>query len=457
MVYDSTLTHDHEMNDHLDIFGQQPFFTINTQICFCFCLTHTSSQTSIIQTLNEGLERLYAGFPWLACEVINEGSGEDNTGIYKFKALAEPPRIILKDLSHDASIPHMGTLRQANFPIRMLDENIIAPRKTFADTTESDIAPVFLIQANFIPGGLVLTFVAQHNTMDMTGQAHIMHLFSKACRNEPFTREDLSTGNLTRHNLVTLLDDTYTPGAELDRHMVKPNSFGSQSPPQKSTWAYFNFTRRSLTALKSRALEAVEPPRFISTDDALTAFIWQFVTRARLPRLGPKAQSSIARAVDVRKALGIPPKYPGPIQSSVYSTFTLRSLVEEPLGRIALELRSALDPNTSGLEFHSRAIATFLSRSQNKSLFSSTATFDLSADVILSSWAKENCYDLDFNLGLGKPESVRRPQFQAVEGLIFLMPKSLEGDIAVAVSLREEDMNRLRADSDFANFGTYIG
>jgi hypothetical protein len=37
-----------------------------------------------------------------------------------------------------------------------------------------------------------------------------------------------------------------------------------------------------------------------------------------------------------------------------------------------------------------------------------------------------------------------------------LIPKSLDGEIAVAVCLRDEDMERLKADEEFARHGTYI-
>ena len=56
-------------------------------------------------------------------------------------------------------------------------------------------------------------------------------------------------------------------------------------------------------------------------------------------------------------------------------------------------------------------------------------------DIMLSSWAKLDCYELDFNLGLGKPDSVRRPQFAPVESLIYLMPKTLDGEIVVGICL----------------------
>ena len=76
---------------------------------------------------------------------------------------------------------------------------------------------------------------------------------------------------------------------------------------------------------------------------------------------------------------------------------------------------------------------------------------------MLSSWAKLDCYKLDFNLGLGKPVSVRRPQFVPVESLIYLMPKRLDGEIAVGICLTCEDMEGLRADEEFAKHGRYIG
>lgn len=140
-----------------------------------------------------------------------------------------------------------------------------------------------------------------------------------------------------------------------------------------------------------------------------------------------------------------------------YHTYTLQKLVEEPLSGVASQLRSALDPNTSNLGYNTRALATFLNRTPDKNIISSAATLDLSADIMLSSWAKLDCYKLDFNLGLGKPEAVRRPQFEPVESLIYLMPRTLDGEIVVAICLRDEDMERLRADKEFTKHGRYIG
>ncbi|KAH0562658.1 hypothetical protein GP486_002664 [Trichoglossum hirsutum] len=458
-----------DLGGDLDVLGQLPLLNIYTQICFCFPVADASSLPAIINTLTNGLERLSAGFPWLAGKVVNEGSGEGNSGVFKFKPLGKIPRLVVKDLRHDPSIPTMDVLRQANFPFSMLDEAIIAPRKTLPGGPDepANSAPVFLLQANFITGGLLLTFVGQHNTMDMTGQGHIIRLFSKACHNEQFTSEELSSGNLARSNLIPLLDDSHKQGPELAHQILKPISFhsisdgasGHSAPsPPKCSWAYFTFHPISLTTLKSLATETISlPSSYISTDDALSSFIWQSVIRTRLPRLNPKAESTLARAVNVRHYLDIPLTYLGLTQNMTYHTYTIQKLVEEPLGSVASQLRSALDPKTSNLGYNTRALATFLNRTPDKSVVSLVATLDLSVDIMLSSWAQLDCYGLDFNLGLGKPDAVRRPQFEPVESLIYLMPRTLDGEIAVAICLRDEDMERLRVDEEFTKYAKYIG
>ncbi|KAF8348574.1 transferase family-domain-containing protein [Amanita rubescens] len=448
-----------DLNDHLEPLGQQPGLKIYTQLSLCFPVSDASSHPAIINTLTNGLEQLSASFPWIAGQLVNEGSGSGDTGIFKIKPLEKMPPLVVKDYTHDASIPSMNDLRRANFPFSMLDESIIAPRKTIPQGDES-VTPVFLVQANFIIGGLVLTFVGQHNSMDMTGQGQIIHLLSKACRNEEFTSEELSSGNLTRRNLIRLLDDSCKPGTQLARQVAKPSpSEGTDAPPAKCTWAYFTFFPTSLAALKSLATKSITLPEggYISTDDTLSAFIWQSITRARIPRLSSATKSTFARAVDVRRHLGIPQTYPGIVQNMTFHTYVLQELVEEPLGSIASQLRLAVDPKTSSLKYDTRALATFLNRSPDKSTVSFVATLDLSSDIMLSSWAKLDCYELDFNLGLGKPEAVRRPKFVPVESLLYLMPKAPDGEIAVAICLRDEDMERLRADEEFGRYARYIG
>ena len=455
------------LHDHLDVFGQQPGLNIYTQICLCYELDGDVSRSAIVTTLTAGLARLSKSFPWVACKVIGQPDGEGGASVFKFRYLENIPKLVVKDYTNDASLT-MAALRQVNFPASKLNESVICPINTLPGGPgdyEQD-ARVLLFQATFIAGGLLLTVNAQHNVMDMTGQAEIMRLLSKACRGEPFTDEEVWVGNLDRKNIIPLLDDSWQPGPEFDHYKASEQGNTAASsdleahntppkPPQ-CVWAFFTFSTSALSAIKSLASSSLKSG-YVSTDDALTAFIWQGVTRARLPRLDSSVKCSLGRAIDPRRFMGIPKTYPGFVQNMTYHSFAAKQLSQLPLGTVASDLREAVDSKTTKLGYSTSALATMIHRSVDKNVINVTATMDLSKDIMLSSWVKEGCYELDFGLGLGKPEAVRRPSFVPVESLFYLMPKRLDGEIVAMLCLREEDMDRLKADEEFVEYGVYVG
>lgn len=75
----------------------------------------------------------------------------------------------------------------------------------------------------------------------------------------------------------------------------------------------------------------------------------------------------------------------------------------------------------------------------------------------MSSWSKVDCYNVDFNLGLYKLESVRRPRFSPVEGVVYLLPRAPDGEIVAGLCLRIDDMKELMVDEEFVAYGVFIG
>lgn len=452
-----TIPNASDLDGTIDVLGHQAGLRgLYTQICLCYSLSDTASHSTTIEALTKGLERLTASFPWVAGQVVS----------HKIKPFEKIPRLIVKDLREDLAAPTMEALQEADFPMSILDESVVCPRNTLPIGVDpSDPAPVLLLQANFIQGGLLLTINGQHNVMDMVGQAQVIDLLDKACRNEPFMSEELSAGNLPRHNIIPLLNESGEHG--FAHQTAKPNlaqsaptedSSEPAPPPPTCSWAGFIFPSKSLAALKLLATKTLPPScSFISTDDAVSAFIWQSIQRARLPRLDPSRDVKFARAIDARRFLGISPLYTGLVTNMTNHAFPLEQLLELRLGAIASDLRAALDPKTSDIAYRTRALVTALSREQDTSNLSITATLDLSADLMLSSWANVDCYKLDFGLGLGKPVAVRRPRFTPVESLIYLMPKSHAGEMAVAVSLRDEDLERLNGDAEWTKYTRFVG
>lgn len=81
-------------------------------------------------------------------------------------------------------MPKMDALRRAKFTFSMLDEDIVAPRKTFAgrsDECTSDFAPVFILQANFITLDLSLRMIHEWQNFDINN-GHTNTLFHKHAR-----------------------------------------------------------------------------------------------------------------------------------------------------------------------------------------------------------------------------------------------------------------------------------
>ncbi|KAF5677354.1 trichothecene 3-o-acetyltransferase [Fusarium heterosporum] len=444
----------------LDILGQQPLMRIYTQISLCFPVADQSEHPAIITTLETGLLRLSEAFPWVAGQVKCDAK-EGSSDIFSVKPFEKTPRLVVKDLRDDPSAPTMEGLRKAGCPMSMFDENVIAPRKTLPlgpDYSPDDPEPALLFQLNFIEGGLILTVNAQHACLDFTGQDEVIRLLSKACRDEPFTQEEISTMNLDRKTIVPLLEN-YELGSELDHQLVKASPSTEQPTPPTpppSSWACFSFSPQALSNLKREAMHDLHASKeFVSTDDALSAFVWQSVTRVRLDRVDASTSTLFCRAVDVRTHLDVPKRYPGMLQNMTYSDSTLSQIAYESLGQVALRLRREL--YAPKLRQRTQAMLTYLHNQDNKSVMSLTADVNPSTDIMLSSWAKTGLWGYDFGFGLGLPESVRRPRLEPCESLVYLLPKRPDGEITVAISLRDEDLDRLREDAKWKESAVYIG
>ncbi|MCJ1473511.1 hypothetical protein MMC13_002162 [Lambiella insularis] len=454
-----------DLNEYQDsIFGHLINMRLYTPLCLCFPLQDASAQPKIIKTLTEGLERLSASFPWLAGQVVDQTSADGLPGLPGIVPLGKSCPLIVKDLTHDAAVPSMNALKKASFPSSMLDGTVLSPLNGPPTSHSENPAPVFFLQANFIDGGLLLICAGEHNVMDGQGLGQILRLFRKACNKEPFTEEELLQGNRARDSIIPLLDrNTYKPGPELDYLIMKPNATSTPSPdsiPPKCIWAYFNFSSSSLLGLKSIASSSSsisEDPTvpYTTTNDALSAFIWQSTSRVRSASLAPQTTSTFARAVDVRSSLSISSFYPFNMSHHTYNTLSLASVAAASLRTLASSLRLALDP--SKLSYAIRSLATHLTFSSDKSSIGYGANMDFSTDIFFSSWARLPCYSFDFNLGLGFPECVRRPRYDPIEGLMYLMPMDRSGGVDALICLREEQVEGLKKDREFREDAEWIG
>ncbi|CAK7199201.1 hypothetical protein SEUCBS139899_001874 [Sporothrix eucalyptigena] len=448
-------------NMDIGVFGQQAGMQIYTQITYVFEAKEDRKTT--IATLEAGLARLVKAFPWLGGQILT------TNGRRHFAPLPNGPApLVVKDAPLS-----LDELRSAGYPFRLLDESVVSPRRTLPSPEEPEDKPVLLVQATFIEGGFLLTVVAHHAAMDMAGQAAVIRWLAKGCRGESYSENDLAIGNCDRLQFIDLLGDDeggQDPFALIPEQVIQPPpaapaaSATSPPSPPPSSWSYFAFDRTALAALKKGAtatLPATAKTSFVSTNDALTAFLWQSIVRARRGRLeasaSPPAPSTLARAIDIRRFFGISPEAPSLLQNMTIHTEPVARVAEAPLGELASDLRTAI-LDEDRLRERTRALATAFIRFPEKSL--SSVSFVGSVDtagggLMLSSWTLAPDFRQDF--GVGHPVAVRRPQFTPVESLAYLMPADADGTVVAGLCLREADRTWLEKDGLFSKHGRYVG
>jgi hypothetical protein len=158
-----------ESDDCLNVLEQRPGLTrLSINLVFCFERIDSDDNTQLLNVLRNGLEKLVSNFHWLAGQVVNQGAHKDSTGLFRIVPFERLPRLVVKDLRQDSSMPTMEQLRQAKFTAEMLREEKLAPRKTVLTSVPAGV-PVLIVQANLIKGGFILCISAGHSAIDLTG------------------------------------------------------------------------------------------------------------------------------------------------------------------------------------------------------------------------------------------------------------------------------------------------
>jgi hypothetical protein len=427
-----------------DILGQLPLLKSYTHILLCFSLPDSHREPALA-SLQSATKRLIAAFPFLAGHVVHRGIAPGNSGSFTVEYDADnlPDHSILtvKDIS--SLVPAYSTFSAAHAPPSMLPGDIVAgPRPAFPKSySDDEPAPVLEIQASLAQGGLLLDIAAQHNIIDATGIFYIANVLSKLMDDKsttPIPHVDLVLGNCDRRGLITLLPETESLPKDLDLDIY----MGPRPPPiapeilSEFKWYLLYFTAEAISSIHAEAnsipQDFVEGITSVSVNDALTAFTWQCLTRARCA-LDPdfstqtttsseessgEATAQLTRAADLRRAMSLTPAYMGHMVRTSSTRLPIRTVTSSSLSYISSCLRSTLLRDTTPHAV--KSYATLLSRTKDKSRILYAGSFDPLRDFSCSSVA--HVAIPRFGDILGEVEFVRRPTSGVLPGGMYVGP-----------------------------------
>jgi trichothecene 3-O-acetyltransferase len=315
--------------------------------------------------------------------------------------------------------------------------------------------PVFAAQANFIEGGLLLTFGIHHSVCDGVGLDHILEIWAlnTGVTNDsgPLSKYDPISNDRTPlchglpgTNIAAAPEYVLMPTSPTSISSLAPPTY--QLPPMTSKIFYFSPTH--LADLKVAA-------KAFSTNDALCAFFWHHMTVARNPAPGPiePKTSAVLFAVNIRSRTSppLPQTYLGNASlGGITQGLAISSLTDPKVGlsSAAAALRAALN----AIHKPSRVPLTIglLASRPNAQDFKFAVNAFLGSDITMTSWAGIGVRDRAWGI-LGKPEGFRVP-YEAADGNVAVFPRLEDGGLEVMAGLENEAMERMVKHPNFLQF-----
>ncbi|KAL4990835.1 transferase family-domain-containing protein [Aspergillus falconensis] len=467
------------LDRYQDILGQLPMLQVYAHVLYFFP-TPSCSRQELVDTLSAAITKVRQAVPWMGARVVNTGRIPGrSSGLYRVVACEPPsPPIVVKDVQSQA--PSYSAFAARSAPLSMIDASLFTPVPGFPtqfEDSDEDPAHVVRLQVSFIAGGVVLDFVTHHNMVDAGGHFGFVRLMAMALRGEEFPAALLKEVNRDRRpGILFPLLGPDEPMLDHSHHRRRPITAADPlvQTAKAARTHIFRFTGDKLRQLKELASQAEGFDRtvpYITTDDALSAFCWQRVLRARLRlhtrsdsrSISGETPSRFSRTVDGRRALGLSPDYMGDVIHNIATTLPVATVASAPLSTLACALRSRIlaanANNSSG--YHIRSFATFIANEPDKSTITYGGEFNPVTDFSVSSiLARRGEMFVDFGV-LGRPGFVRRPPSVTFVGVGVFFPSS--GDLGngegcdASIGLTDEEFGILEEDEVWRGVVRYIG
>ncbi|KAK2799590.1 hypothetical protein FQN50_008428 [Emmonsiellopsis sp. PD_5] len=436
---------------------------------FPFQLQENYNPDEVARVIQAGYEALTQRIPEVAYEAVPDPDAKQK-GVMRFQRPDDTDMLVkvqVKDL-RDSFPSSYAELKLRGFPVAAFDGEMLCRRSVWPVAGEERL-PISLVQANFIRGGLVLTWCILHMAGDGTSFYTWTKIWAEGCRRaqgldvphpiqlpeaiwkdrervmEPSGR---NAGRLDDHPEYTLLPFT-PPG-------VPPKMLSLSHRGQ-----VFYFSPESLAALKAEAspANATQPSDqpWISTNDALSALLWRTVMAAQSPleTLAGDPVSIFNIAIDGRQRTD--PKLHPDTLGCFLEYVAVSAPIREMLGSLnladlAIRIRKSI--LVAGNQF-TDDVVTLVAQLEDVDRLVPTALLDVPGfNCVQSSWINFDLYALDWGALLGgKIEAVRVPSVGCINGAQIVLPMLPDGGMEVLIGVEGGCLGRVLSDPLFTRFG----
>ncbi|KAL4922541.1 hypothetical protein BDW62DRAFT_217355 [Aspergillus aurantiobrunneus] len=446
-----------------------------------------ANRDSLISLLHRSLALLMEEWPDLAGEIVPPPADAPprTQPTIQPSGHANSPLTIRDFTSPNSPFPYTYAQLQAEgFPTSKLDGQLLAPLAGITTTRR-----VMAAQASFIPGGCLLSVGFSHQFTDAYGVYLIFEKWAQHCRRVqglpaqpaafPPQLQEQPQPSLPPifqipHDHAASQYTTLKQRPELWKLIGLDWRGSATSPapeppfqlaPGDAETRIFSISAAAQASLKRMASSSSSISIPISTNDALVAWLWRRISKARFPTGHPEPNgpcrdtSYVSVAIDGRTPLVIPPDYPGNVVFCSMTNMPIHELVSPTtsLGEIAARIRRETLANRDPARLKDAITLAAGIPDVRKPLANAFPSW-FAEDLVTTSWVGLPFYQLDFGPAVGtsgRIETFRMPRGQFA-GICSLQPRREDGSVEVVVGLLKGQMARLLADGEFGEFAVVV-
>ncbi|PQE09660.1 trichothecene 3-O-acetyltransferase protein [Rutstroemia sp. NJR-2017a BVV2] len=389
---------------------------------------------------------------------------------------------IVKDHRNDKTATSFGQLKEQGFPNAAMEDDTFCMRGRVGEWPNFGIdrLPTQMMQANLIKGGLLLNHLCFHSYADGLSMWKLAELFAEDLRRaqgltieKPVEIQVADRAKILQSTGENVCANFAEDHPEYIHLPFTPPGLPEGLTNGQSHAHVYRFTPEAIRALKdecspakiSSGLKGKIPqeqlPKFISTNDALSALLWKSIQSAEHPdhsAVDPSKPSVGMVSLDARRRLHVPihPHTLGNILGFTTAVLPIQQLISKdtPLADVACLVRQAV--NKCGSTYYDE-LAHYIERMDDVNRLAGTAFLDMpGSNVLMSNWSEFDYYSIEWGPAFGDHiKSVRFPAGGVCAGFQVILPcpaDAPEGTLEVLVCASNQAWPRLLRDEFFHRF-----